>query len=161
MLRGLLPEDLAEYPRGHDVSIHDSHCWAGPCLGLPVTTTVQHQGVQNKGVFTRGSNSGNGLCILWSDWTFASMQQGRTEVGPFPVQGWIPREWHLGCAGPSRQQSRYPLSPDDRQAPASPSGRDAPLEPRMSPDRSAVLKSPATTAGCILLYRAGFPKSLR
>ncbi|DBA89976.1 TPA: hypothetical protein ACH3X2_004351 [Trebouxia sp. C0005] len=37
--------------------------------------------------------------------------------------------------GPLRQQSRYPLSPEDRQAPSSPSGRDVASEPRLPSDR--------------------------
>ena len=41
----------------------------------------------------------------------------------------------LPGAGPSRQQSRYPLSPEDRQAPSSPSGRDVGPEPRLPSDR--------------------------
>lgn len=49
--------------------------------------------------------------------------------------------WLALFAGPVRQQSRYPLSPDERQAAASPSGRDAPSEPRLPSEKRGSIMS--------------------
>ena len=47
------------------------------------------------------------------------------------------------CAGLSRQQSRYPMSPDDRQMPSSPSGRGGGEPPSDPPRRGSAMSRTA------------------
>ncbi|KAL3134847.1 hypothetical protein ABBQ32_007815 [Trebouxia sp. C0010 RCD-2024] len=58
------------------------------------------------------------------------------EMGHHQLNSPTPRLVHdVSPAGLSRQQSRYPMSPEERQMPSSPSGRDFPSEPRLPSDR--------------------------
>lgn len=50
---------------------------------------------------------------------------------------------YLSCAGLSRQQSRYPMSPNDRQMPSSPTGRGAGDPPNDPPRRGSAMSRTA------------------